>query len=166
MFSLPSNKDVTIQQIEEHVDKYKRYSILGIYDDLVDALFDLELHSQTSEEPVSSLKIFQEIRQKFKYTDEEVIPSICPFTRTTHLVHYGSMCFGYTACRMFSAAIWSDLFGSDPRDPEKLLSRESGELLRRHYFAHANTKDPLDIVKSLVGDAPLYYGLLKLHTTK
>jgi intermediate peptidase len=49
---------------------------------------------------------------------------------------------------LFSANIWEKCFARDP------LNREAGELYRRELLAYGGAKDPLVMVRKLLGGEP------------
>eukprot|EP00850_Spirogloea_muscicola_P012956 SM000086S23008 [mRNA] locus=s86:76943:81851:+ [translate_table: standard] len=67
-------------------------------------------------------------------------------TRFSHLVGYAGGYYSYLYARCFASQIWQRHLAG------KSLDREAGEMLRTALFRHGGAKDPVEVVKVLLGD--------------
>ncbi|XP_022941716.1 mitochondrial intermediate peptidase, mitochondrial isoform X1 [Cucurbita moschata] len=72
-------------------------------------------------------------------------------TRFFHLLTYGAGYYSYLYAKCFAATIWEKLCQEDP------LSRSTGTALRTKFLQHGGSKEPVDLLKDLVGDGIIRY---------
>ncbi|XP_071949690.1 mitochondrial intermediate peptidase-like [Antedon mediterranea] len=68
--------------------------------------------------------------------------------RFGHLVGYGAKYYSYVLSKAVATKIWRQCFADDP------LSRSTGEKFRREMLASGGSKDPVTLVKNMIGHEP------------
>jgi intermediate peptidase len=106
---------------------------------------DQYLHSGPVLNGKSSTEVIGQLSQ---YAPVKFPPGVAPHKYFTHLDSYGAFYYTYLYSTLFSANIWEKCFARDP------LNREAGELYRRELLAYGGAKDPLVMVRKLLGGEP------------
>jgi intermediate peptidase len=78
-------------------------------------------------------------------------------SRFTHLTGYGAGYYSYLYAKIVAEHVWSRCFKEDP------LSRDAGERYRQELLRHGGAKDPNEILKDLLGDAPSMEALVETY---
>lgn len=122
--------------------------------EIAQAIFDLELHSQTDEADVNCVEIFNQVSERhnpFSTGIEEFGDDvkIWPFVWSGHLQEYPSSYFSYSVANAISSRFFNKYFISDP------LSHEGGDKLRS-ILSKGNSEVPRDVIISTLGDKEFF----------
>eukprot|EP00850_Spirogloea_muscicola_P000473 SM000002S05553 [mRNA] locus=s2:783677:788558:- [translate_table: standard] len=108
------------------------------------ALVDQELFGRQPLRAESTTSVLVELqKQHTNLTHEE---GTHWQTRFSHLVGYGGGYYSYLYAKCFASQIWQRHLAG------KSLDREAGEILRTALFRHGGARDPVEIVRLLLGE--------------
>ena len=84
-------------------------------------------------------------------------PDVALHSRFTHLTGYGAGYYSYLYAKIVAEHIWSRCFKESP------LCRAAGDRYRQEVLRHGGAKDPNEILKDLLGDAPSMEALVATY---
>jgi intermediate peptidase len=121
------------------------FSGLDTQQNILNALFDMELHSHSQVK--NSIELYGELQNK--YTSIPFVPGTHWHSRFGHLIGYAAGYYSYIFCRVFSSNIWHKYFKSNP------LDREMGIKYRNEILKLGGSKNPQMILENYLQFDPL-----------
>mmetsp|Transcript_7941 Transcript_7941/g.35260 ORF Transcript_7941/g.35260 Transcript_7941/m.35260 type:complete len:152 (-) Transcript_7941:101-556(-) len=117
------------------------FSGMDIQQQILLSAFDLELHTKPSSS--NWTQVYSDLFKKFAcITPATNVPWETTFG---HVVGYGAGYYSYLYAKVIASEIWQALFQKDP------TSRASGDRLRSDFLIYGGSRDPKELITSLVG---------------
>mmetsp|Transcript_7942 Transcript_7942/g.35263 ORF Transcript_7942/g.35263 Transcript_7942/m.35263 type:complete len:584 (-) Transcript_7942:101-1852(-) len=130
---------------QNEIDRFQRdssmFSGMDIQQQILLSAFDLELHTKPSSS--NWTQVYSDLFKKFAcITPATNVPWETTFG---HVVGYGAGYYSYLYAKVIASEIWQALFQKDP------TSRASGDRLRSDFLIYGGSRDPKELITSLVG---------------
>jgi len=139
--SLPKNL------LDHHLKASSLFSASEIFDSIFLSMLDQRFHGPHPPKGGLSTAILATTQSELTGIPHH--PGTYPHGTFTHIAcGYAASYYSYLYARALSSSLWRKLFKSNP------LSREAGEIYRKHILAPGGSSNPLSMMTAVLGDAP------------